>query len=80
MRKKEYYVGSETNYLRRIMVADESQCEKACLVEPQCVAVSSTNIWVTYRCLLYESIDPWSLLPKDNSNFYQKICRDGKFF
>ena len=78
MRKMEKYVGSETDYLRRFMVADESQCEKACLSEHKCVAVSSIKIWVTYRCILYDRVDPWSLLPKDNSNYYGKICRNGR--
>ena len=82
MRIMKNQVGSETSYLRRFMVADESQCGKACLLEPECVAVSNIKIWVTYLyvCLLYDRVDSWSFSPKDSSNFYWKTCRNGEIF
>ena len=79
MRKMENYVGSDTKFLRQFMVTDESQCEQACLMDSQCVMVSSIKIWVTYRCILYEGVDLLSLRPNENGNLYSKICRNGKF-
>ena len=79
MQKTENFVGSQTDYLRDVIVANETECELACLLDPECTAVSSIKIWVTYRCLLYDRVDPWSLMPNENSNFFGKICRNGKF-